>query len=160
MITVEHYQQSDFSAIKGFVESIQEYEKIKVPELKPGTEIGQVYAEDLIRTVADRRGIILVARMDRLAIGFVCAWVDVDEDPLLRENFREHAYISDLFVVEEWRRRGIARALLQSVEREMRDQGCQRIRICTKATNQTALDCYLANGYSAYEIVLSKRLAE
>lgn len=160
MITVEHYQQSDFSAIKEFVESIQEYERLKVPELKPGTEIGQSYAEYLIRAIADRRGIILVARMNRITVGFVCAWVDLDEDQLLREDFRVHAYISDLFVLEEWRRRGIARELLRSVESEMRDRGCQRIRICTKATNQTALDCYLANGYSAYEIVLSKRLAE
>jgi ribosomal protein S18 acetylase RimI-like enzyme len=61
---------------------------------------------------------------------------------LLSEDFRRYAYISDIFVSENYRRRGIAQALLQAIEKEMQKHGCKRIRICTKVSNLSALKCY------------------
>jgi ribosomal protein S18 acetylase RimI-like enzyme len=100
-----------------------------------------------------------MARAGAETIGFVCAWIDHDDDPLLREDARQHAYISDIFVAESWRRNGVARALLQAVEDSMRDRGCERMRIRAKATNVVALTCYQAAGFNAYEVVFSKSIA-
>jgi ribosomal protein S18 acetylase RimI-like enzyme len=158
-IAIEHYQPSDFDAIKSFVESIQEYERALVPELKPGTEIGLAYTTILIDTIVNQEGIVLVAKVGSVAIGFACAWIDSDDDPLLSDAARSHAYVSDLFVDERYRRRGVARLLLEAIDNEMLQRGCKRIRICTKAFNHAALNCYQANGYSAYEIILCKTLA-
>ena len=65
------------------MESIQEHERVHVQELKPGEEIGFAYAESLVKAIADKNGVILVAKTDGIAIGFVCAYIDVDHDPLL-----------------------------------------------------------------------------
>jgi ribosomal protein S18 acetylase RimI-like enzyme len=161
-IVIGSFQPTDFEVIRGFVESIQEYERAKVQELKSGAEIGTDYAKMLIEAIADRhrQGIILIAKMDNDAIGFACAWIDEDDDPLLRDDARRHAYVSDIFVADAWRRKGVARLLLQAVEMEMRQRGCERIRICTKATNLSALKCYEATGYRPYEIILSKPLTD
>jgi ribosomal protein S18 acetylase RimI-like enzyme len=158
MIRIEAFQPSDFLAVVAFVEAIQEHEREQVPELKPGPEIGKQYAEMLMRAVAERNGCMIMARAEAGAVGFACAWIARDDDPLIRDDARIHAYVSDLFVDQGWRRHGIASLLLDELEAKMRSRGCSRIRVCSKAANQLAVACYTARGYQPYEIVFAKRL--
>jgi ribosomal protein S18 acetylase RimI-like enzyme len=158
MIRIEAFQTSDFAAVVGFVEAIQEHEREQVPELKPGPEIGKQYAEMLMRAVAEHNGCVIMARADAGAVGFVCAWIARDDDPLIRDDARLHAYVSDIFVDQNWRRQGIASLLMDELEANMRSRGCSRIRVCAKAANQLAVACYTARGYQPYEIIFTKRL--
>jgi GNAT superfamily N-acetyltransferase len=158
VIRIEAFQPSDFAAVVAFVEAIQDHEREQVPELKPGPEIGKQYAEMLIRAVAERNGCIVMARAHADAVGFACAWIEQDDDPCIRDDARIHAYVSDIFVDQDWRRQGIASLLLDKLEAGMRSRGCSRIRICAKAANQLAVACYTARGYRPYEIVFAKRL--
>jgi len=158
MITIDPFQQSDLAIVIQYVEAIQEFERIHVPELKLGPEIGSGYASMLIQRVAERNGCMLMARTETRTVGFGCAWVQSDYDMLLRDDARTHAYVSDIFVEDAWRRRGIALRILSALEMEMHSRGCRRIRICSKATNHVALGCYNAAGYRAYEITFTKDL--
>jgi ribosomal protein S18 acetylase RimI-like enzyme len=158
MFTIDAFRQSDFSAVISFVQQIQEHERIHVADLRAGTEIGLDYATLLLRTVAEQNGCIVMARTGTDTIGFACAWLEEDDDPLLREDARSHAYVSDIFVDAVWRRQGVGLRLLQAVEAEMRSRGCRRIRICSKATNRAAIRCYDKAGYRPYEVILAKPL--
>ena len=158
MLTIDPFQLSDFPVMVKYIEAIQEHERIAVPILKSGREIGADYARFLIRAVADRNGCILMARIDTVTVGFGCAWVQEEDDPLIQEDARTHAYVSDVFVEQAWRRQGIGLQLLVALETEMRSRGCRLIRICSKATNSLALACYQKAGYSPYEVVFAKRL--
>lgn len=160
MITIAPAGEQHFATLVGFVEAMQEYERAHVPDLKPGVEIGAAYAATLMRTVQERNGLILLAQDDVAPVGFACAWVERDNDPLLRAEARRHAYVSDLFVRDTWRRQGIGRMLLDAIEARMGERGCRRIRVCSKAANVAALSCYQAAGYRPYEIVLEKPIAE
>ncbi len=154
------FESVDFDLVRKFVEAIQEYERAQVPELKHGQDIGLAYTQKLVDSIADpqRQGLILIAKNKGDAIGFACAWIASDDDSLLSEEARSHAYVSDIFVDEAWRGQGVASLLLESVENEMSQRGCNRIRICSKASNSVALKCYAANGYRPYEIIFSKSL--
>jgi ribosomal protein S18 acetylase RimI-like enzyme len=158
MIAIDPFRPSDLATVIQYVEAIQEFERIHVPELKLGHEIGPDYASMLIRRVAERNGCMLMARAETRTVGFGCAWIQSDYDMLLREDARTHAYVSDIFVEDDWRRRGIALKILVALETEMRSRGCRRIRICSKATNQIALECYKRAGYRPYEITFTKDL--
>lgn len=158
MISIGPFLSGDLAEIRHFVEALQDHERILVPELKPGSEIGAEYCKLLFSNIESKQGLMLVARSDHKAIGFICAWIDEDDDPLLHEDARAHAYVSDIFVSESHRRLGVAGKLLKAIEIEMQKRNCKRIRICTKATNLSALRCYESNGYAAYEIILSKSL--
>ena len=158
MFRIEPYQPADLPSVVAFVAAIQEIERASVPELKPGSEIGSDYAGLILGKAAERDGIVLMARSRDEAIGFVCAWIETDEDPCLREEARRHAYVSDIFVVESWWRRGVGRALLAAIESAMRERGCRRARLCAKATNLAALKSYAATGYAPYEVILSKAI--
>jgi ribosomal protein S18 acetylase RimI-like enzyme len=159
VVQIVPYQPADRNTLIAFVEAIQEHERIDVPGLKPGAHIGASYTELLLRRVRERDGCMLLAQEEGRAIGFACAWVDEDDDPLLEEGVREHAYISDVYVEEASRRMGIASALLLAIEEQMRDRGCQRIRICSKAANAVAVEFYRTSGYIPYEIIFSKELS-
>jgi ribosomal protein S18 acetylase RimI-like enzyme len=158
MLTIDAFQPSDLAVVIKYVEAIQEHERVGVPDLKPGREIGSDYARMLVRTVAERNGCLLMARTETDIVGFACAWAEEDDDPLLRNDARTHAYVSDIFVEEAWRRRGVAVRLLRALEVEMRSRGYRRIRICSKAANHLALECYKKAGYQPYEIIFSKQL--
>jgi len=158
MIRIEAFRPPDFGAVVAFVEAIQEHERKRVPELKPGPEIGKQYAEVLMRAVAERNGCMIMARADAGAVGFACGWIEQDDDPLIRDDTRIHAYVSDIFVDRGWRSQGIASLLMDELEAKMRSRGCSRIRVCAKAANQLAVACYTARGYRPYEIVFTKRL--
>ena len=62
-------------------------------------------------------------------------------------------------MAEAWRRHGIASALLRAIEAAMRERGCRRLRICSKAGNEEALGCYAAYGFRPYEVILTKDIA-
>jgi len=158
MIRLDAFQPSDFAALVSFVEALQEHEREQVPELKPGPEIGKRYAEMLMRVVAERDGCMIMARAEAGAVGFACAWIDQDDDLLIRDDARLYAYVSDIFVDQNWRRQRIASLLMDELEARMRSRGCSRIRLCAKAANQLAIACYTARGYRPYEIIFSKRL--
>jgi len=158
MIQIDPYHPDDLSSLVKFVEAIQEYERRDVRWLKPGHEIADDYAATIIRNVDEKGGAILVARQDGRTVGFVSAWTEVDEDPLLQENVRQHAYVSDLYVDETLRRNGIASKLLTEIEKAMRGRRCSRIRICSKAANRAAMECYKSAGYQPYEVIFSKEL--
>jgi ribosomal protein S18 acetylase RimI-like enzyme len=158
VLTIDIFQPSDLATLIRFVEAIQEHERIEDPDLKSGSEIGSDYAQLLIRTATAQNGCIQMARAETETVGFGCAWVEEDDDPLLRDDARTYGYVSDIFVEGAWRRQGIALQLLDALEMAMRSRGCHRIRICSKAANHFALECYKKAGYKPYEIIFAKRL--
>jgi (aminoalkyl)phosphonate N-acetyltransferase len=157
-VTIIPYQTNDLVCLKRFVVAIQEHERVNVPELKTGKEIGASYADYLLKNIADNNGNILLAWHAGEPIGLICSWIDQDNDQLLQDGFRDHAYISDIYVTAEWRGKGVAQELIKFIEKRMYDKGCRRIRVCSKATNILAMSFYEAEGYRAYEVIFSKKL--
>ena len=147
---------ADRPALAGFVAAIQEHERAAEPDLKAGEKIAEPYVDMLIGAVTAQDGVIFIARAGDAAVGFAAAWIAEDDDPLLRDDARRHAYVSDIYVAEAWRRHGVASALLQAVEAAMRERSCRRLRICSKAGNEEALGCYAAYGFQPYEVILTK----
>jgi ribosomal protein S18 acetylase RimI-like enzyme len=158
MFRIDPFRPADLPTIAAFVEAIQEHERANNCDLKPGAEINPSYVEMLVRNVASRQGTMLMARTDGETVGFVCAWQERDNDPLLREEAQARAYVSDIFVVDRWRRVGVGRLLLDAIEAEMAARGCRRMCICSKANNGAALRSYELAGFRRYEIILAKRI--
>jgi ribosomal protein S18 acetylase RimI-like enzyme len=158
MITFERYEPRDLPVIEAFVAAIQDHERQLVPELRTGAEIAADYAAQIVARAGSRGGVLLLAKHGGEAVGFACAWMDTDDDPLLAAAHRDHAYVSDLFVQIEWRGRGIAQRLLGEIEQLMRARGCTRLCITAKAGNNAALRCYEAAGLRPYEVDFWKEI--
>lgn len=157
-VQIEPYRPEDRPWLVLLVALIQEHERREEPDLKPGDEIAEGYADALIARASDPDGVLLVARNDGEPIGFIAGRVETDDDPLLGDHARAHGYVSDICVADGWRRRGIARRLMMACEWALRARGCCRMRVTAKATNPDALGCYRALGYRPYEIIFAKDL--
>ena len=156
MLRVDLFQSADLPLVATFIAAIQEHERASVRELKPGSEIADSYAEAMVRRIRESDGVMLMARDESETLGFVAGWLEVDPDPCLEEEARRYALVSDIYVIEAARRRGIAHRLLGAFEAAMRERGSARLRPCAKATNLGAIACYEAAGYRPYEVILSK----
>jgi ribosomal protein S18 acetylase RimI-like enzyme len=71
-----------------------------------------------------------------------------------------YAEISELFVLDPYRRRGIARALMSELEVRARAAGASSLAVLTAADNDTAVALYRAMGFQVFSIALQKWFTE
>ena len=67
-----------------------------------------------------------------------------------------YAEISELYVLEHYRRQGIARALMIELEVRARAAGASSVAVLTAADNDTAVALYRAMGFQEFSIALQK----
>lgn len=64
------------------------------------------------------------------------------------QEIAEECYITNLAVAPEYRRKGIARALLTAAEKGARERGCSFITLEVRPSNAPAIALYSQNGFT------------
>jgi ribosomal protein S18 acetylase RimI-like enzyme len=105
----------------------------------------------VLQRLARSRGIEhpILVELDGKVVGFA--------SPRLLHYLGEealYAEISELFVLEGYRRRGIARALMTEMEVRARAAGASSLSVLTGADNETALALYHTMGFQQFSIAL------
>ena len=80
----------------------------------------------------------LVSETDGSVVGYIGALEICSE-----------CYITNICVLPEMRRRGIASALLNAAENGARERGCEFISLEVRVSNRAAIELYEKNGYNA-----------
>ncbi len=70
-----------------------------------------------------------------------------------------HAELTELYVMEKYRKRGIASDLVAFAEQVAIQKGARSILVQTGDDNLPALELYKKLGYEEYDLVLKKRIA-
>ena len=65
--------------------------------------------------------------------------------------------ITELFVKESHRKKGLGKLLLDHIEAEFSKRGFNRIRILVKADNEAARKFYTAQGYAEYDMMMCRK---
>ena len=90
-------------------------------------------------------------------VGFAAVIARHDSDDILERN-REHAYLTDLIVLDTCRGKGIGRRLLAAAEAWAAARGATSMRVGVLSANSAAHALYRSAGFRDYEVVLEKRL--
>lgn len=69
-----------------------------------------------------------------------------------------HAELTELYVLEDFRQRGIASDLIAFAEQIAFQKGARSIFVQTGDDNKPALSLYRKHGYEEYDLVLTKRI--
>jgi ribosomal protein S18 acetylase RimI-like enzyme len=154
-VTIRPHRESDRPVLLGFIRALQEAERAMHPSRLPGEAVTSNYYRSLLRRNAE----ILIAELDGAPVGFVAGWVDVDDDPLQTMEWRRHGWISDVFVAEPCRGRGIAQQLLRAMSERLRERGATRLRICALAANAPSIAAFRSFGFAPFEVTFDKPLA-
>jgi ribosomal protein S18 acetylase RimI-like enzyme len=145
----------DRSRLRACVVALQNHERSLEPRLPPGEEMADEYLDVLRRNCLEHQGEVLIATVDDEPVGFVCVLTDVP--PSEPDEPRAHfAYISDLFVHENYRGLGLGRRLLQEAELIARSKGAPVLRIGVLARNRRARDLYAQLGFVEYHVGMIK----
>ncbi len=91
---------------------------------------------DLVGVLTLPSVVRLKAELDGLMVGFIAGDI---------RRSQHMAWIATIGVLPEYRGRGIGRVLLDACEAQIQEP---RIRLCVRASNQTAIQLYLDNGYT------------
>ena len=119
----------------------------------------EIYFEEILTKSYECHGALLVARINDLPVGFICFWVENNSCINEIEDSNKFGYISDVFVVEEYRGSGFAGRMFDEVQRRLRKNPLiSRLRICSLASNMLAIAAYEGSGFKAYEVLYEKLL--
>ena len=115
------------------------------------------YLDFMLTSCRATSGTIFVVEVNNQIVGFVSLWLKVRSEELDEEP-SEYAFISDLVVLPDYRGRGLGRALLNRAEQHARRHGATTLKLEVLAKNEQALTLYTRRGFSAYHMLLVKRL--
>ncbi len=112
-------------------------------------------AEAIAARMSDPRCVetVILAKVADEAVGF--ALVRVVPSVLYSTP---HAELTELYVMDEYRQRGIASDLIAFAEQVAAEKGAQSILVQTGDDNVPALELYKKHGYAEYDIVLKKKI--
>lgn len=95
----------------------------------------------------------ILAEIEGQVVGF--AGLRISPTVLYREP---HAEITEMFVMEDFRRRGVGRALIEHAEQMAHEKGASEIIVATDFYNHGAQELYRSLGFCHHDITLSKEL--
>ncbi|MEM1307009.1 MAG: GNAT family N-acetyltransferase [Pseudomonadota bacterium] len=75
-----------------------------------------------------------------------------DDFEFVAASYRQHAYIADMYITEQWRGTGCARALVDEIVQRARASGINRVAISALARNDAANEAYKRLGFRAYAV--------
>ncbi|MEO1694556.1 MAG: GNAT family N-acetyltransferase [Pseudomonadota bacterium] len=75
-----------------------------------------------------------------------------DDFEFVAASYRQHAYIADMYITEQWRGTGCARALVEEIVQRARASGINRVAISALARNDAANEAYKRLGFRAYAV--------
>lgn len=145
--------------LEGLLELFREgdaYHRAAHPELfKDG---GDGFRREFLRSVlTGKNANLFIAENEGTIIGFVYVFV---RETLALPVFvqRRFGSIDNLFVQENWRGRGVARSLLQEVERWLKNQGISDVELNVYEFNQQAIALYDRLGFTTISRKMVKSL--
>lgn len=102
---------------------------------------------------SNKQEMVLVAADGDRLVGFCCG--QIFKSMCYADHYGE---ITELFVLEAYRRRGVASGLMAAIEDAFREQGIHHFQLFTGKTNEAAQMLYKALGYAeSSEVMFRKR---
>jgi GNAT superfamily N-acetyltransferase len=93
----------------------------------------------------ERRGLLLLARHEHRAIGV--AYVSLTWSI---EHGGKSSWLEELYVLPEWRERGVGTTMLESVLEEARRLGCAAVDLEVESAHERAARLYARHGFARH----------
>ena len=107
--------------------------------------------------LAKKKHILLVARVEAGVVGFVSATYSSDFPLKVSQPFGR---LNNLYVLPEYRRKGIGTRLVNECLKKMKDSSVKTIRLNVVKDNQPAINLYEKLGFKIHNYGMSKEASD
>lgn len=156
-MNIREYSEDDFEDLRKLMIIVQDAEKAVEETRYSGEEIVDRYLEFLFKENSEKEGKILLAEVEGKIAGFIAFRVE-DLDFELISTPIKCIYVSDIAVYPDFRRGGVAQALIKEAENYAKEKGIEYIRLSVMPKNTPARELYNKIGFRDYEVMLVKEL--
>lgn len=155
----EFDESKHLDRLRECVVELQDSERLLDPRMPSGADIVDEYIPKMLERCIQSAGKILIAEIDGEVAGFTTILTRVSSAEL-EDGDIEYGLVSDLMVVEKYRKQGLGRKLLEEAESYARANDVKSLRIGVLAGNQTADKLYASMGFSRLYLEREKDLTD
>jgi ribosomal protein S18 acetylase RimI-like enzyme len=153
-LTIREYTPADRDGVIELIIALQQFEMQYAPDhATPDRAFGEWYLEQMLESVREHDGTVLVAAHDGALCGMIAGY-DVD-DP---ESRGRYFYIAELSVSETMRGQGVGSQLIAAIEDFARTRGHRTAVIGALVKNTRAHALYDRLGFRDYAVRMRKKL--
>lgn len=136
-----------------YLENLDDMKRIKYSK-----DHEPAYTNNMLREVRSMRGQIFIAEVGGKIIGFTAGFIQkltrLEKKSLIETK---PGIVSELYVDDKYRRLGIGKKLLSTMESYLKNKGCDVVRLGVFAPNKNARAFYKKLGYKERDIDLIKK---
>lgn len=160
-ITFKEYKEKDRGLLLKLTNKLEEHVKVIDPigriQNLPG--FVNVYLKDVLENVKKYQGKIWLAVDEGKVIGFVIGAIwEQSEKSKLEIGPHKFGEVIDIYLEEDYRRKGIGKIMLQMMEKYFKEKGCDSMWILVFAPNENAHNMYKKFGFVDREIGMLKQI--
>ncbi|MGY3582157.1 GNAT superfamily N-acetyltransferase [Bradyrhizobium sp. USDA 4341] len=153
---IEPYRPEDFDTLSVLIGRLQEFEREWCQDRKPPAVVADPYSKFIVDQAAET-GIVLIARDGEEAVGCIAGRLAEEDDPTVPEEERICALISDLYVADRFRKKGLGSELLKNLEARLHTRGYRNLRVEAQTMNKAAVQFFSDRGYLPKTVTFRKR---
>ena len=154
---IRPFESADAEEVGRCIGQLADFERRIDRRVLPADAVAGWYLDDLLSDCAEHSGTIFIAEVEGSIAGFAVVLAKVPNEDKDEEPY-DYAYISDLAVLDRFRKRGIGRALMERAEAFARERGARWLRVNVLARNEGARRLYEDRGFRDRLILLEKPL--
>ncbi len=113
------------------------------------------FVEFAKKKIRDRSSRLLVAIVDGKIVGYILGWVK-ERPPVFK--LRKVGCISDFFVIEEFRRRGIGEKLVQRMLAWFMNKKLNHVELVVTSRNKLGLTVWEKLGFKEYRKIMRRKI--
>lgn len=160
MISIKQSTPKDKKTLVQLIEELQDYlaQMDPLKKLRRLPEFGKKYIDNLLKKIQEKRGIIFIANVENIPIGFIAGVIEKQKkDNLLQCIPTKAGRILELIVSEKHRGKHVGSMLMRKLEKYFQQQNCDVIRVEVFAPNNKAHNFYKKLGYQDRVIDMIKK---
>lgn len=156
---IDKYKEDANNLLIRLQEHIVKIDPERVQKLN--TDYKNEYLNYVISKVNSNNGVIYLATHNQITVGMIAGYIEPkDKEDRLTNTCPIRGIVSELFICETYRHKGIAKSLFATIEEYFQSYGCEFVAVNVFAPNVSTFDFYKSLGYAERNIEMYKKLKQ